>query len=44
MPEDIYSYQYLSFYIPFNGGVLVDNDIMKLIKIKAIDTTRLYRK
>ena len=42
--EDIYSYEYLSFSILVNGKSVEDRNIEELIKIKAIDTTRLYKK
>ncbi len=42
--EDIYSYEYLSFFILVKGQNVEDKSIEELIKIKAIDTTRLYRK
>jgi hypothetical protein len=37
-----YSYEYLSFSI--KGESMQNNDIDELIKIRAIDTSRLYRK
>ena len=42
--EDPYSYEYLSFFILVKGQNVEDKGIEELIKIKAIDTTRLYRK
>ncbi len=39
-----YSYEYLSFSIPVKVENIDDRDIEELIKIKAIDTARLYRK
>lgn len=44
MPEDVYSYEYLSFSIMAKGESIKDKDIEELIRIKAIDTNRLYRK
>lgn len=43
-PDDIYSYEYLSFSVLDKGDSLEDKDIEELIKIKAIDTTRLYKR
>lgn len=43
-PGDIYSYEYLSFFVPAKGESVEDKDIEELIKIKAIDTTHLYRR
>ena len=43
-PGDTYSFEYLSFSIPVNEKSAEDKDIRELIKIKAIDTTRLYRR
>jgi len=42
--DDIYSYEYLSFSILAKGENVEDQDIEELIKNKAIDTTRLYRR
>jgi hypothetical protein len=42
--EDVYSYEYLSFSVLGKGENVEDKDIEELIKIKAIDTARLYRK
>lgn len=44
MPKDVYSYEYLSFSIMVKGESIKDKDIEELIRIKAIDTNRLYRK
>lgn len=40
----IYSYEYISFFIPTKSKIIEELDIEELIKIKAIDTTRLFRK
>lgn len=42
--EDVYSFEYLSFYILDIGKKVESKDIEELVKIKAIDTTRLYKK
>ncbi|MBB5648262.1 hypothetical protein [Pedobacter cryoconitis] len=42
--EDVYSYEYLSFSVPAKTENIEDKDIEELIKIKAIDTTRLYKR
>ncbi|MDQ0966796.1 hypothetical protein QFZ20_002199 [Flavobacterium sp. W4I14] len=44
MSEDIYSFEYLTFYILDNGKKVEGKDIEELVKIKAIDTARLYKK
>ena len=41
---DVYSYEYLSFSVLAKGEHVENKDIEELIKIKAIDTSRLYRK
>lgn len=42
--EDLYSYEYLSFFVLVKGQNVEDNSVEELINIKAIDTTRLYKK
>jgi len=42
--EDVYSFEYLSFYILDNGKKVESRNIEELVKIKAIDTARLYKK
>jgi hypothetical protein len=44
VPEDIYSFEYLSFSIPAKVENIGELNIEDLIKLKAIDTTRLYKK
>lgn len=41
---DVYSYEYLSFYVLKNGKAIGDTNVEELIKIKGIDTARLFRK
>ncbi|KQC01151.1 hypothetical protein [Pedobacter sp. Hv1] len=42
--EDLHTYEYLTFFVPINGQNIEDKNIEELIKIKAIDTARLYKK
>lgn len=42
--EDIYSYEYLSFFVGGSGHVAEEKGIEELIKINAIDTGYLYRR
>lgn len=42
--EDLHTYEYLTFFVPINGQSIEDKNIEELIKIKAIDTARLYKK
>ena len=42
--DDVYSYEYLSFSIPAKVVSLEEKDIEELMKIRAIDTSRLYRR
>ncbi len=42
--NDIYSYEYLSFSIPPDGGNVEDQNVEELLKIRAIDTVRLFRR
>ena len=42
--EDAYSFNHLSFHILDSGKKVDGKDIEELIRIKAIDTARLYKK